>query len=119
MGVWMTALGVIGIVASVIVVIMVCVAGLRTRMTILGGTGLACIVGSVIGLLAVYIAIDHNPQEEFVKQATDEVNYLGLSEIFLSWFVIVSLAVALALALGAFRGLRILYRRVRRADRRP
>ncbi|HEY7549588.1 MAG TPA: hypothetical protein VH913_08730 [Hyphomicrobiaceae bacterium] len=41
----------------------------------------------------VYIAIQHNPQEEFVGHMTGAINYAGLSAIFLSWFVVVGLAV--------------------------
>ena len=50
----------------------------------------------------VYIAMDHNPQEEFVSHVTGAINYAGLSEIFLSWFVVVSVATGFALALVAW-----------------
>jgi hypothetical protein len=89
---------------------------MRTRMVVLGAT---CIIGGAIGLLTLYAVIDPNPQEALVEHATDEVYYLGLPEILLSGVVIVSLAVAVALVFGAFRALRILYRRLRRADRPP
>ncbi|HWE17084.1 MAG TPA: hypothetical protein VG758_07875 [Hyphomicrobiaceae bacterium] len=89
---------------------------MRTRTAALGAI---CIVGGAVGVLTLYAVIDPNPQEALVEHATDEVNYLGLPEVLLSGLVLVSLAVAVALALGAFRALRILYRRLRRADRRP
>jgi hypothetical protein len=109
------ALGVVSLVAIVIWVIMVYVARMRTWMGALGGTCMACLVGSAIGSATVYIAIDHNPQEEFVSHATGAVNYAGLSAIFLSWFVIVGVAASLTLtfAVWAVRGLRALYRAAR------
>jgi len=77
--------------------------------------GAACLLGGTIGVMAVHAAINHNPQEEFVNLRTGAVNYTGLSEIFLSWFVVVTLAASLALALMvcAVRGLRALYRALR------
>ena len=116
MGAWIAIAGAGFLVVSVIWLSVVYVARLCTWKAALGAI---CIIASAIGLLMVYAVIDPNPQEELVEQATDEVSYLGLSEIFLSWFVVISLAVALALVVGAFRGLRILYRRVRRAGRLP
>jgi hypothetical protein len=56
-------------------------------------------VAGTIGAVAVYAAIDHNPQGEFVNLETGAVNYAELSEIFLSWFVVVGVVVGLALAL--------------------
>ena len=69
----------------------------------------------------VHVALEHNPQEEFRNLATGALNYLGLSEIFLSWFVVVGLAAGFVfgLVVATLRGLQILYRRVRRADRLP
>jgi hypothetical protein len=43
----------------------------------------------------VFIAIQHNPQQEFVSHATGAINYAGLSAIFLSWFVLIGLAAGL------------------------
>jgi hypothetical protein len=111
MGTWIAVAGAAFLVVSLIWLIVVYVARLSTWTAALGATCIACIAGGAIGSTMVYIAIDHNPQEEFVKHVADEVSYLGLSEVFLSWFVVVSLAVALALVLGAFRGLGTLYRR--------
>src|SRR5262245_59739985 len=98
MGMWLAAVGVVGIVAGEIVVIMVYVAGLRTRMAILGGTGYCLLTGTTIGSLAVYIAMGHNPQGEFIDQVTGAVNHAHLSALFLSWFVVVGLVASLALA---------------------
>jgi hypothetical protein len=42
----------------------------------------------------VYIAIQHNPQEEFVSH-TGAINYAGLLAIFLPAFVLVGLATGL------------------------
>jgi hypothetical protein len=83
--------------------------GMRACMAI---PGAACVSGGTIGSMMVYIAIDHNPQGEFVNHETGAVNYAGLSEIFLSWFVVVTLAAGLVLTLmvWAARGLRALYR---------
>jgi hypothetical protein len=89
---------------------------MRTRTAALGAI---CIIGSGIALLTLYAVIDPNPQETLVELATDEVNYLGLPEILLSGLMLVSLAIAVALVFGAVRTLRILYRRLRRADREP
>jgi hypothetical protein len=108
--VWVAALGVVGIVASVIVVIMAYVAGLRTRMAVLRGTCLACMIGSAVGLSAVYIAMQHNPQGVYVSHETGAVNYADLSALFLSGFAVVSIAAGgvLALVVRALRGLRAL-----------
>jgi hypothetical protein len=63
----------------------------------------ACILGSVVGAMMVSIAVDHNPQEAFVNTLTGEVDYLGLTQIFLSWFVIVSLVAGVGLGVVAWR----------------
>ena len=70
---WLVAVGVVGIVACVIVVIMVNVARPADSNVDSWGTGLACTAGSVIGSLAVYIAMHHNPQGEFIDQVTGAV----------------------------------------------
>jgi hypothetical protein len=99
MGIWFAVAGVVCFVVSVIWAAMVYVARLRTWKAALLGTCMACLVGSAIGSAMVYIAMDHNPQEEFVGHTTGAINYAGLSEIFLSWFVVVSVATGLVLAL--------------------
>jgi hypothetical protein len=117
MGTWMAILGAACIVGGALGMLMAR-AGMRPWMAILGA---ACIVGGTVGALMVYAALEHNPQEEFRELATGALNYLGLSEIFLSWFVVVSLVAGFVfgLVVAAFRGLGILLRRVRRADRLP
>ena len=59
---------------------------MRAWMAVLGA---ACFVGSVIGLLAVYMAIARNPQGAYIDHETGAINYLDLSLIFLSWLVAV------------------------------
>jgi hypothetical protein len=112
-GTWLAAAGAIGIVASVIVSIMSYLACLRTGKAILGATGLACVLGAVVGLLPVYIAVEHNPQGEFINHETGAVNYADLSVLFLSGFALSSLGAGLLLAAAvwATRGL-ILYRAI-------
>jgi len=115
MGGLVAALAVVGIVASVIVVIMAYIACLRTRIAVLGGTCMACIIGSAVGLLVVYIALQHNPQGVYVSHETGAVSYADLSALFLSGFAVVSMAagVALALVVWVLRGLRALYQLLR------
>ena len=74
-------------------------AGLRTWKAALGGTCMACLIGSLVGSAMVYVAMDHNPQEAFVSHATGAISYAGLAEIFVSWFAVVSLATGFILAL--------------------
>lgn len=116
MGTWIAVAGVACFVVSIIWVAMVYVARLRTWKAALCGTCMACLVGSVIASATVYIAMDHNPQEEFVSHATGAINYTGLAEIFVSWFAVVSVAasVAFALVVWVVRGLRSLYQLVTR-----
>ena len=115
MGIWIALAGAACLVVIVVALIAVYVAGLRTRMAILGGTCMASTGGAAIGLLAVYIAIQHNPQGAYVGHETGVVNYFDLSAMFLSAFAIVSLVASFALALAAWavRGLRVLYRLLR------
>lgn len=114
MGIWIALAGIAGLAVTVIWLITVHIAGLRTWMTALGGTGIASTIGSAIGLMAVDAAIHHNRLGEYVSE-TGAVNYLGLFEIFVSWFVVVGLAASLVLAflVLALRGLRALYRLLR------
>jgi hypothetical protein len=63
---------------------------MRTWIVVAGAAGT---VGSVVGAAMVCIAIQHNPQEEFVSHMTGAINYGGLSAIFLSRLVVVGLAV--------------------------
>jgi hypothetical protein len=102
MGTWLAVAGVVSLVVSAIWVAMVYLARLRTWKAALCGACIACLVGSAIGSAMVYIAMEHNPQEEFVSLATGAINYAGLSEIFLSWLVVVSVATGLVLALVAW-----------------
>jgi hypothetical protein len=108
---WIAVAGVVCLIVAVIWVVMVYVARLRTWRAALCGTCIACLVGSVVGSAMVYIAMDHNAQEEFISGATGTINYAGLSEIFLSWSVVISVAASLVLALAAWtaRGLGMLY----------
>jgi hypothetical protein len=62
----------------------------------------ACVIGSVIGLLMVSIAMDHNPQEAFVNHSTGVVDYAALAGIFLSWSVAVGAVTGLVLMLVAW-----------------
>jgi hypothetical protein len=57
--------------------------------------GVASVLGGTVGSAMVFIAIQHNPQQEFVSHATGAINYAGLSAIFLSWFVLIGLAAGL------------------------
>lgn len=57
--------------------------------------GTAPVLRSAVGAAMVYIAIQHNPQGEFVSHVTGAINYAGLAAIFLPSFVLVSLAVGL------------------------
>jgi hypothetical protein len=109
MGTWIALAGVVCLVVSIVWAAMDYVARLRTWKTALCGTCVACVVGSVMGSAMVYMAMDHNPHEEFVNHATGAINYAGLSEIFVSWFAVVSVATGLVLAL-VLGGLRALYR---------
>ena len=60
----------------------------------------------------VFIAIQHNPQGEFINHETGWVNYPYLSLLFLEWFAVVTLAASLALALvmWVMCRLRVFYR---------
>jgi hypothetical protein len=57
--------------------------------------GVASVLGGTVGSAMVFIAIQHNPQEEFVSHATGAIDYAGLSAIFLPWFVLIGLAAGL------------------------
>jgi hypothetical protein len=65
-----------------------------------------------VGAVAVYAAIQHNPQGTIVNDDTGFVDYRYLSEIFLSWFLAADIAASLGLAaaLGLLKGSGILYR---------
>jgi hypothetical protein len=66
---------------------------MRTRTIV----AVACVTGSTVGLLMVFIAVDHNPQEAFISHATGAVDYLALTWIFLPWFVLVGAVTGLVL----------------------
>ena len=85
--------------------------GMRTWIAVVGA---ACILGAGIGRMAIFAAINHNPWGEYVSE-TGAANYRGLSEIFASWFVVVSLVASLALAflVWVLCGLRVLCRLLR------
>jgi len=78
--------------------------GVRAWMAVLGA---ASFVGSVIGLLALSAAIDHNPQGAFIDHETGAISYLDLCLVFLSWFVVFGVAAGLAFIflVWMFRGL--------------
>jgi hypothetical protein len=78
---------------------------MRARSLILGA---AAIVGSTAGFVAVYAAVQHNPQEMFVRSG-GAVDYTALGLIFCSWFLPVSMVAAVVFALigWAVRGLRL------------
>jgi hypothetical protein len=96
---WILVASVVCLVLSVVWLSIFHVAGLRTWKAALGGMCVACFIGSAVGSATVYIAMDHNPQEEFISHATGAINYAGLAEIFVSWFTVVSLATGFILAL--------------------
>ena len=81
--------------------------GMRTWVAVLAA---ACIVGGAMGWAAVSSAIWFNRQGKFIDDETGAVNYLGLAEIFLSWFLVVScvLGLALMIVVWAVRWLRLL-----------
>jgi hypothetical protein len=110
-GTWIAIAGVICLVVSVIWAAMGYLARLRTTKAAICGTCIACLVGSVTGSAMVRIAMEHNPQEEFLRLATGAINYAGLAEIFVSWFAVVSVAASLAFAFAVWmvRGLGSLY----------
>jgi hypothetical protein len=95
------------ILACSAVVLLMAYFGMRAWMAVLG---VACIVGGAMGWQAVSVAIWFNRQGEFVNDVTGAVNYLGLAEIFLSLFLVVSflLGVGLMIVVWAVRWLRIL-----------
>jgi hypothetical protein len=96
---WILVAGVVCLVVSVVWLSIVYGAGLRTWKAALGGTGMACLIGSMVGSAMVYVAMDHNVQEEFASHATGAINYAGLAEIFASWFALVGLATGFISAL--------------------
>jgi uncharacterized membrane protein len=63
-----------------------------------------------MGWQAVTVAIWFNRDGEFVNDVTGAVNYLGLAEIFLPWFLVVSVVLGLVLMIvvWAVRWVRIL-----------
>jgi hypothetical protein len=81
--------------------------GMRTWMAVIGA---ACVVGGAMGWQAVTVAIWFNRDGEFVNDVTGAVNYLGLAEIFLPWFLVVSVVLGLVLMIvvWAVRWVRIL-----------
>ena len=93
--------------ASATVGLLMAYAGTRTWMAFLSS---ACVVGGAMGWQAATVAIWFNRDGEFVNDVTGAVNYLGLAEIFLSWFLVVSVVLGLVLMIvvWAVRWLRIL-----------
>jgi hypothetical protein len=53
-------------------------------------------MGSAFGLLAVYVAVGRNTQGAYIDHETGAVDYLALSSIFLSWFLVLGVPAGLA-----------------------
>ncbi len=55
---------------------------------------LSILLGSAVGLLMVWIALQHNPQGEFYHPDTGVLNWGNVPVLFTSWFLVVAVSLA-------------------------
>lgn len=61
------------------------------------------IIGIIVGVFMIVIAIDHNPQGEYINIYSGNINYISLLFIFLSWYIL-----SVLIVYGVFFGIKLM-----------